>query len=261
VRCDGCDFIYAVPRASREETSQLYASETYSSEAYLRRSLVQERIPDFERVYARLEEYLPKKGTLFEYGCAAGFFLEVGQRRGWNVCGADASPALVEYARDHFGLDVYVATSVRQVPLASNSVDVVYSEHVIEHLSDPLQALVQFRSILRPGGYLVITVPNELDEVRYFLRNTVFRAWAAKKSGGRKLEIGHINFFTLDTLADMVEQAGFAPVETSTWGVAARSPMVMRSSLFKRLIKKMLFGIAERFDKGPNIEVFAVKRG
>jgi len=254
VRCTACGMIYVSPRPAVD-----YSSDTFTVEAYLRRSLVKERLPDFERIYARLEEYLPHKGLLLEIGCAAGYFLDVGRKRGWQVQGIDAAPHLVAYAQSHFGLDAQVATSLRQANIAPESVDVIYAEHVFEHLREPMEMLMQIKEALREGGYLVVTVPNELHGIHYPLRRLLFRGWAATVSTGRKFQVGHINFFTLKTMLNMVQRAGLMPVSYSTWGVAARGPMITRSPLFKRWVKSMLFVIANWFDRGPNIEVFAVK--
>jgi 2-polyprenyl-3-methyl-5-hydroxy-6-metoxy-1,4-benzoquinol methylase len=251
--------VYSLPRPSAQEIKDLYASETYSVDEYLRHSLVLERLSDFERIYARLENYLPDQGLLVEFGCAAGHFLNVGRQRGWEVQGIDASRNLVEYARHHLNLNVSVARSIRQAGIEPSSVDVIYSEHVLEHLVDPLGMLGEMREALREGGYLVITAPNELQEIRFLLRKSLFRRWAARKSSKRRLRIGHINFFSLETMLEMVQRAGFTPVYSSTWGVAARSPMVSRSAWPKRWIKQILFAAAACFNRGPNIEVFALR--
>jgi ubiquinone/menaquinone biosynthesis C-methylase UbiE len=39
--------------------------------------------------------------------------------------------------------------------------DLVHSSHCLEHMVDPLSALVEWYTILKPGGYLVVTVPDE----------------------------------------------------------------------------------------------------
>ena len=165
----------------------------------------------------------------------------------------------ITYAQSHFDLDVQVASSLRQANIPPASVDVIYAEHVFEHLREPMEMMVQIEEALRDGGYLVVTVPNELHEIRYALRGLLFRRWAAIVSTGRKFHVGHINFFTPKTMVDIIERAGLVPVSYSTWGVASRRPMVTRSPLLKRWVKSVLFVTANWFDRGPNIEVFAVK--
>lgn len=45
--------------------------------------------------------------------------------------------------------------------LAPESFDTVHSSHCLEHMADPLGALFQWWSLVRPGGYLVLVVPHE----------------------------------------------------------------------------------------------------
>lgn len=45
--------------------------------------------------------------------------------------------------------------------VADDSVDFVHSSHCLEHLVDPQEGLRNWLRIVRPGGYLVITVPDE----------------------------------------------------------------------------------------------------
>ncbi len=44
--------------------------------------------------------------------------------------------------------------------VADGSFDVVIASHMVEHLANPVAALVEFRRVLRPGGRLVLLVPD-----------------------------------------------------------------------------------------------------
>lgn len=52
----------------------------------------------------------------------------------------------------------YVAPA-HDLPLETSSVDAVVCTQVLEHIADPVDALVEFRRVLRPGGRLIVTVP------------------------------------------------------------------------------------------------------
>lgn len=43
----------------------------------------------------------------------------------------------------------------------AESFDFIHSSHCLEHLNDPVEALSNWMRILRPGGHLVLTVPDE----------------------------------------------------------------------------------------------------
>jgi SAM-dependent methyltransferase len=51
----------------------------------------------------------------------------------------------------------------------AHSYDCVYSSHCLEHMKDPISALSQWWSLVKPGGYLILIVPHEdLYEQRYW---------------------------------------------------------------------------------------------
>ncbi|MCE9519634.1 MAG: class I SAM-dependent methyltransferase [Verrucomicrobia bacterium] len=50
--------------------------------------------------------------------------------------------------------------SVLEIPLANQSVDLVMSTQVIEHIQDHEKVAAEFNRILRPGGYAIITTPH-----------------------------------------------------------------------------------------------------
>ncbi len=45
--------------------------------------------------------------------------------------------------------------------VADNAFDFLYSSHCLEHVRDPAQALANWIRVVRPGGHLVISVPDE----------------------------------------------------------------------------------------------------
>src|SRR5262249_19674846 len=42
-----------------------------------------------------------------------------------------------------------------------DSVDFVHSSHCLEHLRDPREGLANWLRVVRPGGHLIVTVPDE----------------------------------------------------------------------------------------------------
>jgi SAM-dependent methyltransferase len=71
-------------------------------------------------------------------------------------CGNDPVTAEVE----KFDLAEGDANKILEARPAQ-SYDAVYSSHCLEHMSDPVSALAQWWALLKPGGYLVLVVPEE----------------------------------------------------------------------------------------------------
>jgi 2-polyprenyl-3-methyl-5-hydroxy-6-metoxy-1,4-benzoquinol methylase len=106
------------------------------------------------------------RGRLLDLGCGPGWALEAFRAAGFCVRGADVSSAAVEEARAR-GLDVLPldlersdGESLRRE--AGEGFDAVTLLEVLEHLSDPLGALRRARSLLSPGGLMVVSLPNEI---------------------------------------------------------------------------------------------------
>src|SRR5690606_28364016 len=80
--------------------------------------------------------------------------------------------------------------------VADDSFDFVHSSHCLEHLEDPVQGLSNWMRVLRPGGHLVVTVPDEdlYEQGRFpstFNRDHKwsFTVWKARSWSPRSLNV------------------------------------------------------------------------
>ena len=111
---------------------------------------------------AILEALLPKPdAVVVDLGCGDGVFtVEVARRVGAaRVMGVEFVDSIADRARDA-GVEVAVADLGERLPLDDESVDVVHSNQVIEHLPRTDHFLAEIRRILRPDGYAVISTNN-----------------------------------------------------------------------------------------------------
>jgi len=54
----------------------------------------------------------------------------------------------------------FLSGDIFHLPLPDNSLDIVLSSEVVEHLPDPIPALREMQRVLKPGGYAMVTTPN-----------------------------------------------------------------------------------------------------
>jgi SAM-dependent methyltransferase len=149
-----------------------------------------------------IERQVPEKGRLFEIGVGAGVFLAAAARRGWVASGIELSPTAVAFARDRLGVDV-MECSAETMPLDVAPFDVVVMFDVIEHFFDPMTVLRAIRSILRPGGVLVVATPN----YRSLSRHALGSQWAILSP------FEHMYYFSEETLRRGLHRAGFTNVQ------------------------------------------------
>jgi 2-polyprenyl-3-methyl-5-hydroxy-6-metoxy-1,4-benzoquinol methylase len=162
--CSSCGCGWTLPPASSAELEAFYP-ETYAAHLLERGLLgaIQERGQRLilHRALARLplralRERTP--GELLDVGCGRGDLGAELIRRGWQVAGVDPSAAAAVTARMR-GLDASVGT-LQSVGYASESFDAVVMNHTLEHVPDPVADLARAFRVLRPGGLLLISVPN-----------------------------------------------------------------------------------------------------
>lgn len=97
--------------------------------------------------------------------------------------------------------------AVHMAGVADCSYDFVHSSHCLEHLTDPAAALRQWLRILRPGGTMIVMVPDEdLYEQNVFPstfnagHQWTFSVWKARSWSARSLNV-------LDLLRELGPQA------------------------------------------------------
>jgi SAM-dependent methyltransferase len=144
----------------------------------------------------------PGANHLLDVGCGKGSFMLRMREHGWNVEGSEVDADGVEYARSINGLTVHLG-NLENINFPDNTFDVVTSNHVIEHVHDPIALIQECLRILKPGGKLVLATPN-MDSFghRYFERN-----WTHLDPPR------HLRLFTQKTLRECAEKAGFQTMD------------------------------------------------
>jgi SAM-dependent methyltransferase len=139
---------------------------------------------------------LGRDAPILDFGCGAGFWLLAMRHHGYrNLSAFDVGqPALARLAQ----LGVHCFAGDPSV-LPAAAFDCIRLEHVLEHLVDPVEALVMLRSKLTRRGTVVITVPN-------------FASASARRLGPdwRALKLPHhLSHFTVQALQRIGLRAGF----------------------------------------------------
>ncbi|HTP07592.1 MAG TPA: class I SAM-dependent methyltransferase [Anaerolineae bacterium] len=214
VECAACHMRFVSPIPTSEELTAHYQNAAYfegeSEQGYLNYADMQKALrPHFQRRLQVIEARLSQRGKILDVGCAAGYFLEEAQQRGWQICGMELSQEMADSAEQLLHVPIY--TELAAVP--DRDFDVITLWEVIEHLPDPINTLRQLRDRLRPGGMLMLSTPN----------NRHWQALRAKEQWVGYRPPSHLQYFTRETLGDTLRRAGFERSDIS--GTAPLPPL------------------------------------
>lgn len=151
-RCAGCDVVFSEPMEAGR-------SEWYDALYIVRQQGVDARLrPHFRWALDRLEPGT----TLLDVGCGTGFFVHAARERGLDAWGIDFAPGTVRSGRRYFDTDALLVGSLDELPrpLRGRRFDVVTFFELLEHQSDPGGFIEEVRGVLRPGGRMLLSVPN-----------------------------------------------------------------------------------------------------
>jgi SAM-dependent methyltransferase len=152
-----------MPRSVRSGETELYDRHYYEM-CDGGRSLAGGKEEASSKLRARLasmERRLGWPGRLVDVGCATGVFVAYAKGRGWDAIGVEPSAWAAEQGRRTRGVEIVTGT-LEDAMLEPGSFDVVHSNHVVEHLDDPVRTLSVASRLLKQSGVLVIEVPYEL---------------------------------------------------------------------------------------------------
>ncbi|MDX6691755.1 MAG: hypothetical protein QOG15_3212, partial [Solirubrobacteraceae bacterium] len=141
-------------------------------------------------------------GTLLDIGAGRGRFVAQARAAGWDASGIEPSLRGVEGARA-LGVELERG-EIGDAVVAAGSLDAATLWHVLEHVEDPGAAIERIAGWLRPGGALLVGVPN-LASVQ------------ARVGGGRWYHLDvprHRTHFTVAGLHALLRRHGLEPVAT-----------------------------------------------
>jgi len=103
----------------------------------------------------------PFRGRVFDIGCGTGNFLSWARRNGWDVAGIDFDSNAIHSAKTNFLLpNIELATLGDYVARHRNEkFDLVTFFDVFEHIDNHIEFLEQVAHLLKPGGYIAMSMP------------------------------------------------------------------------------------------------------
>lgn len=189
-------------------------------------------------VYRHALERVPVDTTtaLLDVGCGAGRFARMAADRGAHVSGLDATEALLAFARERVRGGDFRDGDLESLPWPDESFDVVTGFNSFFIAADLAAALAEARRVLRPGGWLAMSVfgdPERCDSTTLFAAVMALLDGGGQGGGGPALhEEGVLEQAVLDAGFSEPEGLSFAfeerhpDVATLVRGMMAAPPMI-----------------------------------
>jgi len=156
-----------------------------------------------------VERFSPgSPGRLLDVGTGAGLLLKAAQRRRWQAVGYDVDPSTVQKVGSKLNVEIRTG-SFNAMAWPANHFDAAIMHHVLEHVKDPRSYLDTIRKTLRPGGILLIVIPN-LASVSSSLKRWMEKARLRRKRVGAYYDTPHhLLYFSPASLRAFLRRSGF----------------------------------------------------
>ena len=137
-----------------------YESEDYISHTNSKKSLI-DKLYQTVRKYTLIKKvnlinsFKSKEKTILDVGCGTGDFLVACKKKGWYVNGVEPNVKARQIALQNLK---EVKETLRQ--FSFETYDVITLWHVLEHVENLNEYILELKKLLNPNGVLIIAVPN-----------------------------------------------------------------------------------------------------
>ncbi len=194
--------------------------------------------PYFEEINEGILKWIPFNASpgssvALDVGCGQGSLGRAIAERGHSVWGIEANAEAADKARGR--LSQLIQEDITAVPeirkkLGTQKFDILVFSDVLEHLPDPFSIFKSYMDFLKPGGMVLVSVPNAL----VWTNRLAFLFGRFEYADTGVMDRTHLRFFTFKTAKRFV-RAGSGRIEKIDY-----TPFIVRA--FLPLIKKVMAG-------------------
>jgi len=210
VICTNCGLIRVDPMPTDAELDRYYTDHYrlhYQSTLEPTPKSIERGLNGAKARLSHLSQLIKPGGRVLDIGAGGGEFLAEAKRLGFEVEGVEPSVGFARYAERAYGVKVHIAPLMK-IHFGGRKFDLIHSFHVFEHLRDPFASMKLVHSLLAPGGYFYVAVPN----------------MAENRTPTGMFHFAHVHGFAYESLRMMAEKAGFEWVPSE----ALRAAQVFR---------------------------------
>lgn len=234
--CEHCSLRFTQDVPTEDAIGIYYKSEDYISHTNTSKGLINNLYQKVRTITMKQKAALVmdktrlQKGSLLDIGSGAGAFLSTMQGRGWTVLGLEPDADARKVALADFNISSIPSSEIYH--LETEKFDAITMWHVLEHVHQLHDYISTLHKILKPGGKLLIAVPNYTSKDAA----TYQQYWAAYDVPR------HLYHFSPKALRKLMEPHGFK--------VAEMKPMWYDSFYISMLSSKYKTGAVKYFAAG-----------
>ncbi len=204
-QCQKCSFRLTNPRPDANSIGAYYKSEQYVSHNDESSGLINTAYRVVRNYTLRsklnlINKLNGKPGRILDVGCGTGAFLESCRTGGWQVTGMEPDPDARAIAIKKLQAEIKPSLDALN---GTKAFDIISLWHVLEHVPNLNESIINLHKLLTDKGTILIAVPNsDSYDAQYFKEH-----WAAYDVPR------HLHHFTPSTIDPLFKKHGFALVD------------------------------------------------
>jgi len=158
VKCQDCSLIFINPRPTKNEIVKFYPLNLYYPKGTSAVNLLNNFF--LKKMVNTVKKY-KKNGRLLDIGCGSGDFISKMKNDKFLLYGIDISIEACNIAKNKVENYAEIVNSeLKYCSFPEKYFDVITLWHVLEHVRNPKEILIEVKRILKDGGILIIGLPN-----------------------------------------------------------------------------------------------------
>lgn len=204
MQCQDCKYFFTNPRPTLQEIADSYSQDDFY-DGWLKEDI--DRLKMWAKRAERVIAQNISGKNVLDYSAGIGTFLHLLKRKGYNVFGTEISDSAKKIAKSKFDIELLDDLDFTNDRF-TGYFDLITAWHVVEHVHSPSTLIKWFNKLLKPGGTLVIAVPN-IDNhplKRFFKKGIEGDLVFSPMTPGTELHLSH---FSHETLTEFLKRNGF----------------------------------------------------
>tara|TARA_B110000305_G_scaffold4962_1_gene4881 strand:+ start:97 stop:1005 length:909 start_codon:yes stop_codon:yes gene_type:complete len=242
VKCKKCDLIFANPMADNNELSEYYSkySDTKKYEGYDLKSIAKKNIKRIDKLSeneifkeAKYISHFNNNDKFLDIGAGLGLGLAYARKLGFKLYATEFDQNAIDFINTNFDADCFLG-DLQKAKYPDNFFDLIHVSHVIEHVTDLDEFIIEIKRILKNDGFVCIGTPDSSSFLYTLYNKLMFLNFKVPKIIDG---IEHTFIFSNKLLSNFAHKYNFKIVEhySEGMGESISNLFSYKINIFKKL--------------------------